>query len=238
MVTGSCGGPSLRAMRKPTNNRLRSPEHPAPTRCGAGGCDCAGVGRREFLKSAGLAVAGLALSKLPVAAGPFTKEDFEKLVPADKKLDPAWVKSLVERGARTVYRWPESQWIGMPVGGICTGQLYLGGDGKLWHWDIFNRGEGTGDGHYAHPPKPASPLDQGFALMVTAGGQSQMRALDHTGWREVTFRGEYPIGLVDYRDPEWPFRSQVRRRGDIRCLREEARLERPDRFGYELEWFL
>ena len=40
--------------------------------------------------------------------------------------------------------------------------------------------------------------------MVTAGGQSQVRALDHTGWREVTFSGEYPIGLVEYRDPESP----------------------------------
>jgi non-lysosomal glucosylceramidase len=38
-----------------------------------------------------VAAASLA-SKLPVMAGPFESSDFEKLVPADKKLDPAWAK--------------------------------------------------------------------------------------------------------------------------------------------------
>ena len=97
----------------------------------------------------------------------------------------------------------------MPVGGICAGQLYLGGDGKLWHWDIFNQTLGTGDDHYAHPPKPASPLEQGFAVRVAAKGKDtsekpQVRPLDRSGFAEVTFRGEYPIGPVEYRDPACP----------------------------------
>lgn len=191
------------------NQHKSDPSSPPPrlaeTECNSPRCGCRrGLARREFLKLTGLATTSAALANLPVAAGPFTRADFEQLVPADKKLHPDWVKSLFERGARTTYRWPESQLIGMPVGGLCAGQLYLGGDGKLWHWDIFNQVVGTGDGHYAHPPKPASPLDQGFALKVTASGQAQVRPLDHTGWSDITFNGEYPLGWVEYRDPASP----------------------------------
>lgn len=151
--------------------------------------------------------AGLAAAswfRLPAVAGPFTRQDFEKLVPADKKLSPEWVRSLFERGRRAVYRWPDSRLIGLPIGGLCAGQLYLGGDGRLWHWDIFNQPIGTGAEHYAKPLEPRSPLDQGFALLIAAGQQTQVRALDHTGWSEVTFTGEYPLGFVEYRDPAAP----------------------------------
>jgi non-lysosomal glucosylceramidase len=137
-------------------------------------------------------------------AGPFTREDFDQLVPADKKLQPDWVRSLTERGERTVYRGADLEKIGMPIGGICAGQLYLGGDGKLWHWDIFNQRISTGAEHYAKPLVATSPIDQGFGIRIIGGGGSEFRPFDRAHWRDVSFIGEYPIGYVDYRDPNMP----------------------------------
>ncbi len=172
------------------------------------GCSWAGSGpgwdRREFLKMIGLGASALALQPWQAMAGPFMREDFDRLVPADKKLQPEWVKSLTERGQRTVYRGADLDRIGMPIGGICAGQLYLGGDGKLWHWDIFNQRISTGAEHYAKPLAPSSPFDQGFAIRAGTGAQAKLRPLDRAHWRDVSFIGEYPIGYVEYRDPELP----------------------------------
>lgn len=164
-------------------------------------CECGHATRRSFVKTIGVSATAMLADRLPVMAGPFTRPDFEKLVPADKRLDPAWVKSLTERGAPAVFRDPiELNHIGMPVGGICCGQLYLSGDGRLWHWDIFNKHIRTGSEHYASPMAATSPLQQGFALRI---GQVSRR-MDASGWKEVAFRGEYPIGMVTYGDPDCP----------------------------------
>ena len=170
-------------------------------KCGSSPCGCqAGMNRRDFARVTGAGSLALLSSGLPVMAGPFETADFEKLVPADKKLSPQWVKSLFERGEPTVYRGADLKYIGMPVGGICAGQLYLGGDGRLWLWDIFNQHVGTGDSQYAHPQPPTSPLAQGFVLKV---GEKAM-ALDTTGFSDVSFRGQYPVGTVQYQDPAVP----------------------------------
>src|SRR5665213_2756730 len=135
--------------------------------------------RREFLKFSTATTLGMVFSRLPVMAGPFTREDFDQLVPADKKLAPDWVKSLFARGTPEILRGDELKYVGMPVGGIGAGQLYLGGDGRLWHWDNFNRVENSGSSgpHYARPLTPASPLTQKFSLNL--GGQT--RPLHPTG---------------------------------------------------------
>ncbi len=156
--------------------------------------------RREFLKRSAATALGLAFSRLLAIAGPFTREDFAHLVPADKKLSPDWVKSLFARGEPEILRGDELKFVGMPVGGIGAGHLYLGGDGRLWHWDIFNQFIFTGPEHYAKPLTPASPLAQNFSLKI---GEA-IHALDRNGFANVTFRGEYPIGIVEYADAAMP----------------------------------
>lgn len=180
----------------------------ANRQCTTDGC-CGESTRREFLHAVSLGGMAALTAGLPAVAGPFEGADFDKLVPADKKFRPEWLRSLTARGEPTVYRGAELDKIGMPVGGLCAGQLYLGGDGRLWHWDLFNVPQSkdfadyTGP-HYAQPLKPASPLDQGFALRVIAGGKTQIRLLDRRGFQDIAFRGQYPIGFVEYRDQDLP----------------------------------
>jgi uncharacterized protein (DUF608 family) len=165
---------------------------------------------RNVLHLAALAAAiALGATGDRVMAGPGEPSDFARLVPADKKLNPEWVKSLFARGEPTFYQGAGLDYIGMPVGGICAGQLYLGGDGKLWHWDIFNRVINTADAHYAHPMRPESPLDQGFAVRIKRGGATEVRTLDRNGFSDIRFRGEYPIGFVTYEDPQCPLRVEL-----------------------------
>lgn len=161
-------------------------------------------------------------AQAPSVAGPFETQDFANLVPPDKKLSPSWVRSLFERGQSTLYTRArgELKFIGMPIGGLCCGTLYIGGDGKLWLWDIFNQNglgilgrsvafQGFGQDRmvgptegsaYVAPHTQQSPLQQGFALKI--GGQ--VRPLDERGWSGISFNGEYPLARVEYRDPGSP----------------------------------
>jgi uncharacterized protein (DUF608 family) len=174
------------------------------------GPGCCGPSRREFLRTVGLGAAAGLCAEAAAVAGPFEAKDFDRLVPADKKLRADWLRSLTERGVPTVYRGAELDKIGMPIGGLCTGQLYLGGDGKLWHWDLFNLPQAPEISDYrgpdyARPPVPASPLEQGFALRVTTSSRKpELRTLDRRCFPEIPFQGEYPVGRVTYRHQDLP----------------------------------
>jgi uncharacterized protein (DUF608 family) len=192
-----------------------------------------GWARREFLKFVGLTGAGLAFSRMPLMAGPFDELDWNQIIPADKKLHPDWVKSLFARGTPQIYTKANNElcYIGMPVGGICCGTVYLSGDGRLWNWDIFNQDlEGTlptsvpwqdigmdfggtkadvrnRDGsRYVRPATPddSPKIAQGFALQIIQAGKTEVRPLHAAGWAEVDFTGQYPIGTVEYSDTAAP----------------------------------
>lgn len=202
---------------------------PTPDSCCSGSSCCGptpqplSLSRRTFI-AATTAAAGTLLSRsglfgIPIA-GPFAVPDDPNdfPIPADKKLTPEWLASLTARGTPTVYKFnrgplasatptlDELNFIGMPVGGVCTGQLYLGGDGKLWLWDIFNQPAApgwndSGGGMYAKPPPQSSPIEQGFAIKV---GAAPPRRLDRTGFSDIEFKGSYPTAEVRYRDKSEP----------------------------------
>ncbi|WP_214320000.1 GH116 family glycosyl hydrolase [Nonomuraea sediminis] len=158
-------------------------------------CAPAGVSRRGFLAAA---AGGVAAAMVPwraeAAAALGLREEDVILVPEDKALSAEWIRALYRRAEPTRYDSPA--YVGMPVGGGCAGQLYLGGDGRLWHWDIFNTpARPTNDTTYANPPRPSSPFGHGFALRTG----SRYRSLDAEGFPDHSFVGQYPIGTVTYR---------------------------------------
>lgn len=156
--------------------------------------------RRDFLRLAGLATAGAAFGGWPAWARAFTPQTASK---------------------GETYTGRDLRYIGMPVGGILCGQVYLGGDGQLWLWDIFNQiklgiveknvrygprlwnaSEGA---NYLEPPLPRSPLVQYFSLTVD-GKERRFREKD---WTSVSFEGNYPVGQVNYEDPDCPIAAML-----------------------------
>lgn len=148
---------------------------------------------------------------LPGRARAQATTDFNfTLIPANKNLDPSWVASLFAKGTPSVYSGTNLATIGMPIGGICCGQMYLSGDGRLWCWDIFNAPgtamvSGRNGEHYVTPFSSATPsVSQGFALKINSASGPSYFKLDSSGFANVTFAGQYPIGTVGYSDPTCP----------------------------------
>jgi len=188
--------------------RLPSNQSNHETSCCAGPNDCnsGDSSRREFLKLAAASTASLISRGSEGAETSSAEVAPDHFVPIDKKLDPTWLRSLTAKGESTWYEGGDLDTIAMPIGGICAGQVYLAGDGRLMHWDIFNKRNFTGYGHtcYDAGQKPVARLKQGFAVKIESGDDTFIRSLDHSGFPAVRFCGEYPIGTVDYADDKLP----------------------------------
>jgi non-lysosomal glucosylceramidase len=137
------------------------------------------------------------------------KPQAKHLVPADKKLPKQWIQRLFERGQPETYSGQELDTIGMPVGGIATGQLYLRGDGTLGLWWIFNKHVFTGYGATCYRTyTPESPLASGFSVIVK-GDDLQWVGLTRADFPDVEFAGEYPIAAVRYAKKGFPLEVQM-----------------------------
>ena len=178
-----------------------------------------GILRRDFLKAMGMATGGVLIG-FPAFGMSNSKSEYT--IPVDKGLSPEWYKSLYERGTVEAYKGKELAYIGMPIGGICTGTVYLGGDGRLWLWDIFNEEkEGIVDKTYKNwqgkkeikprdganfifPIAPEYPFEQGFGIRVIQKDTVWNKNLDFKGFDDITFKGQYPVAEVNYRDAKLP----------------------------------
>ncbi|MCO5297446.1 MAG: non-lysosomal glucosylceramidase [Fimbriimonadaceae bacterium] len=154
------------------------------------------ITRRTMLKAAGSAAVGLGWAGRVLAVmedGSIVVQ--QSRIPEQKNLSAAWRNSLVERGTKEVWSGPDLESIGMPVGGIAAGQLYLCGDGTLGWWEIFNHHTFFGYGLTSYA-KRAIPKPVKFGFRIECAGRSW--SLDKDGFSNVAFRGEHPIGTVTY----------------------------------------
>lgn len=186
------------------------------------------IKRRDFLRQTGIFAAGLYAMQMDVFANSFESDKFGKeTFLLNKKIDADWIKSLYERGTVTTYLKSKNElkYIGMPVGGINCGTVYLGGDGRLWLWDIFNKNqEGIEpklaewvmpngeqvklrprDGAaYVFPSTEIHPLEQGFAIKVIYKGKTITKRFHHEDWAEIKFEATYPTAVIHYIDSDIP----------------------------------
>jgi len=170
--------------------------------------------RRQFLQAAGfgmLTLPAVGWLRPMFAQGAGTEVAADHFVPVDKGLSPEWVQALSARGRKEVYRGQELETVAMPIGGVCAGQVYLTGDGRLAEWKIFNQRNFSGYGatNYQAGRKPDLSLDQGAALWIESPQGRMVRTIDQRGFEEVTFCGRYPIATVRYRDRGVPVEVEL-----------------------------
>ncbi|MDY3927795.1 MAG: GH116 family glycosyl-hydrolase [Clostridia bacterium] len=114
--------------------------------------------------------------------------------------------------------------ISFPIGGIGSGCIGLGGDGRLVDWEIFNRpskGSINGYSHIAVKAKTNERIvtkilnsDMNENLMGQYGGRfgfgpdiHTMCALPH--FKNHTFKGEFPIAELNFWDEKFPGRIKL-----------------------------
>jgi uncharacterized protein (DUF608 family) len=167
--------------------------------------------RRGFVKTVGLGAGGLALGSAGADPAPTLSPE------AARALSDAQWPSLRHYDADHVLR------IALPIGGIGTGTVSLGGRGDLRDFEIMNR---PGKGFV--PAAAAAPF---FALRLReAGKPPQARVLEgplpeedlegshgspapNAGlprFRTASFASAYPFGRVLLSDPDLPVEAQLK----------------------------
>ncbi|MCW5940862.1 MAG: hypothetical protein KIS66_01435 [Fimbriimonadaceae bacterium] len=155
------------------------------------------VRRRDVLRYLGVGAATVLLTDARAVAGPFAPQDAtDHFVPADKRLNPDWVKGLYASSGQWTHTGP-TPWVGMPVGGLAAGQVYAL-NGSFCFWDVTNQEINSGYGgdsyrrerrpeEVRHAGVPRTPARTGSVYL--AEGDAPLPIEDRTR----RFCGEYPF---------------------------------------------
>ncbi len=129
----------------------------------------------------------------------------------------------MKTNSSTSYTGSKTIQISFPLGGIGSGCIGLGGDGRLIEWEIFNRpskGVNNGLSHFAVKAVSAGKLLDARALCgemkppYRVGGERHYCAYAYSpgnesiagvpNFRNVEFIGEFPIATLNFWDPQFP----------------------------------
>ena len=160
-------------------------------------CHCSGgccgapsdVNRRDFLTLVGAGAATTALS------GTAWAEWLDRQQSDEER--ERWRKSLMERAPR-VYRSGVHADARMHLGGIGTGNIEIGSDGRLTHWQLFNT---LKDGEV--PFWFAVRVGKVAKLLQTIGGPNAPRV------KQIEMTGEYPHATLRFDDAELPVKLEL-----------------------------
>jgi uncharacterized protein (DUF608 family) len=168
-------------------------------------CDCCGceapqdgVDRRDFLKTVAAGTAALALGQTGVAGETETKPFWiENQLPPRKLAE--WKEQVFDLTPPRVYNPKDNPDARFPLGGIGTGNIYLGVDGRMTGWSVTNS-QGEFD--------VGEPF---FAIRAANGaGKPVVRVLatkapaDTPAIANIKMVGEYPVAELRYRDAALP----------------------------------
>jgi len=115
--------------------------------------------------------------------------------------------------------------ISFPLGGIGTGCIGLGGDGRLIDWEIFNRPSKGSVNRYSHFAIRAIQNDTITAAVLNGDMQKELigqynkhkyswnsfgsganneKMCGFPHFKNVEFNGEFPMAFIDFNDEHFP----------------------------------
>ena len=169
----------------------------------AGECRCCGgrcgevqpleLNRRDFLEKLAVGAAALAAGR-PDGLG---RRGRRAPAPGGAAVVRGWADIRSRRGG--VYRGKNLEAVGMPLGGIGTGSIWLNGQGQLGVWQIFNNlsEPRVPDSFLAVAAKAAS--GPAVARVLQTQGEGGLRPVE-----SIDYEGGYPIARLTFHDAALP----------------------------------